>query len=319
MEIQKQILLFFASIQTPVLDTIVQFITMFGEEYITVAIITFMYWNISKKKGFCTCMSMISASQVMSLTKAIVRFPRPWKVIDGLSSVRQSTATGYSFPSGHTSNAAATLSSVAVSFKKRWLSILCAVMIVLVGLSRLYLCVHWPMDVACGLLIGIGSTMLLYNKIANLFDDKAQSEKIISFVALFSTLLWIILALLLQFTNIDAEAFTTFAKNVAMASGVSIGFVWERKKTDYTVEDGHWKRKILRFVLGIAGAVIILPLSKILLKQVNLYCPITAILRYALVTLWASGIFPILGCKVGLFETQNACCAKPSNTTTTTI
>ena len=86
MEIQKQILLFFASIQTPVLDAIVQFITMFGEEYITVAIITFMYWNISKKKGFTTCMCMLSAAQVMSLTKALVRFPRPWKVIDGLSS-----------------------------------------------------------------------------------------------------------------------------------------------------------------------------------------------------------------------------------------
>ena len=155
MEIQKQILLFFASIQTPVLDAIVQFITMFGEEYITVAIITFMYWNISKKKGFTTCMCMLSAAQVMSLTKALVRFPRPWKVIEGLSSVRQSTATGYSFPSGHTSNAAATLSSVAVSFKKRWLSIACAVMIALVGLSRMYLCVHWPMDVACGLLIGV--------------------------------------------------------------------------------------------------------------------------------------------------------------------
>jgi len=305
MELQKQILLFFASIQTPVLDTIVQFITMFGEEYITVGIITFIYWNISKKKGFTTCMCMLSGAQVMSLTKALVRFPRPWKVIEGLSSVRQSTATGYSFPSGHTSNAAATLSAVAISFKKRWLSIFCAVMIALVGLSRLYLCVHWPMDVACGLLIGIGITLLLYNKIAELFDKKEEGFNVFTFMAIASTIIWILLALFLQFNFIEAEAYTTFAKNVAMLSGALIGYILERKTVDYKVEEGHWKRKIIRFVVGLAGAVVILPLSKILLKSLGAYCPITAIIRYALVTLWASYIFPLLGSKLGLFVNED--------------
>lgn len=305
MEIQKQILLFFASIQTPVLDAIVQFITMFGEEYITVAIITFMYWNISKKKGFTTCMCMLSAAQAMSLTKAIVRFPRPWKVIDGLSSVRQSTATGYSFPSGHTSNAAATLSSVAVSFKKRWLSIACAAMIALVGLSRLYLCVHWPMDVACGLLIGVGATILLYDVVSKLFDEVGRGRRAFGIVAIASTALWIVLAVLLQFALIDTEAFTTFAKNVAMLSGASIGYLLERKCFDYVVEEGHWGRKVLRFFVGIAGAVVLLPVSKIVLKAVGAYCPITAILRYALVTFWASGLFPLLGKKLGLFVKGN--------------
>lgn len=301
MEIQKQILLFFASIQTPVLDAIVQFITMFGEEYITVAIITFMYWNISKKKGFTTCMCMLSAAQVMSLTKALVRFPRPWKVIEGLSSVRQSTATGYSFPSGHTSNAAATLSSVAVSFKKRWLSIACAVMIALVGLSRMYLCVHWPMDVACGLLIGVGATFFLYDVVSKLFDDVGRGCKVFGVVAVVSTALWVVLAVLLQLSLIEAEAFTTFAKNVAMLSGAAIGYLIERKCFDYVVEEGHWGRKVLRFFVGIAGAVVVLPVSKVLLKAVGAYCPITAILRYALVTFWASGLFPLLGKKLGLF------------------
>ena len=97
------------------------------------------------------------------------------------------------------------------------------------------------------------------------------------------------------------KAFTTFAKNVAMLSGAAIGYLLERKCFDYVVEEGHWGRKVLRFFVGIAGAVVVLPVSKVLLKAVGAYCPITAILRYALVTFWASGLFPILGKKLGLF------------------
>lgn len=301
MEIQRQILLFFAGLHTPLLDVLFQIVTMFGEEYLTVAIIAYIYWNISKKKGFATCMCMLSSLQVVSFTKALVRFPRPWSVMDGLQSVRQSTATGYSFPSGHTSNAAATLSSVAVSFRKRWLSVVCAVMIALVGLSRVYLCVHWPMDVAGGLLVGIGSTLILYDRISDAFDDVERGRRVFAVVAIASTVLWEVLAILLQLALVDDEAFTTFAKGAAMLSGAAVGFLLERRFLDYAVEKGHIARKVLRFAIGIAGAVAVLPGTKLLLTSIGAYCPLTAIPRYALVTFWATGAFPILGGRMGLF------------------
>lgn len=301
MEIQRQILLFFAGIQTPVLDAVFQFITMFGEEYITVAVITYLYWNVSKRKGFATCMCMLSSLQTMSLAKALVRFPRPWMVIDGLSTVRQSTATGYSFPSGHTTNASATFSSVAFSFRKRWLSVLCAVIIALVGLSRMYLCVHWPLDVAGGLLIGIGTTLLLYERICSLFDDEERGCRVFGIVAVVSTAVWIAMAVLLQLALIDETAFDTFAKNVAMLSGAVAGYLLERRCFDYAVEEGHFGRKMLRLALGVAGVAVILPLSKPLLQSIGAYCSVTAILRYALATFWATGLFPIIGGRVGLF------------------
>lgn len=301
MEIQRQILLFFAGLHTPLLDALFQAITMFGEEYITVAVITYMYWNVSKRKGFATCMCMLSSLQTMSLAKALVRFPRPWMVIDGLSTVRQSTATGYSFPSGHTTNASATFSSVAFAFRKRWLSVLCAVIIALVGLSRMYLCVHWPLDVAGGLLIGIGTTLLLYERICSLFDDDERGRRVFEVVAIVSTALLVVLAVLLQFALLKDEAFTTFAESVAMVSGAAAGFLLERRCFDYAVEEGHIGRKVLRFAVGILGAVAILPGTKVLLTAFGAYCPITKVLRYALVTFWATGLFPVVGGRIGLF------------------
>ena len=306
MELQKQILLFLSSIQNPILDFFFQAITMIGESIFVVCLVCFIFWNISKKKGITICMCMLTNVQIMGLLKAIIRFPRPWTLIEDLNTVRQSTATGYSFPSGHTTNSSSTLSAIAIAFKKRWLSITCAILIALVAFSRLYLCVHWPMDVACGLLLGCGGTFLLFNFYQKLFEDKERGRKFFLVAGIILTIAWIVIAILLFNEKIDSMAFSDFGKNIATFSGAVLGLMWERSVFDYTVEEGHWKRKLLRFALGGLGCLIILPLSKIALKAVGFYNPITSTVRYFLATFWASGIYPILGGKLGLFVSDLA-------------
>ena len=301
MEIQKQILLFLSGLQNPVFNVFFQAITMIGESTIVVCLICFLFWNVNKKKGMTICLCMLTNVQLMGLIKAIVRFPRPWTLIEDLRTVRQSTATGYSFPSGHTTNSSSTLTAIAIAFKKRWLSITCAVLIALVAFSRLYLCVHWPMDVACGLLLGCGGTFLLFNVYERLLENKENARLFLIITGIISTIAWIAIAILLFKEKIDATAFSDFGKNIATFSGAVLGLLWERSVFDYTVEEGHWKRKVLRFVLGGLGCLIILPLSKVVLKHFGLYNTITATTRYFLATFWASGIYPILAGKMGLF------------------
>ena len=61
--------------------------------------------------------------------------------------MRVETATGYSFPSGHTQTATTFWTSLAVQLKKKkWVYVLAVVMAVGAGISRLYLAVHWPMS-----------------------------------------------------------------------------------------------------------------------------------------------------------------------------
>ena len=60
-----------------------------------------------------------------------------------------------SFPSGHTTEAFVFLFLVSVFFQKRWLSALCLFLAALVAYSRMYLSMHFLIDVTVGSLLGL--------------------------------------------------------------------------------------------------------------------------------------------------------------------
>ncbi|MCF0238465.1 MAG: phosphatase PAP2 family protein, partial [Sphaerochaetaceae bacterium] len=224
MEIQKNILLFFSSHRINILDSLVEFFTMFGEETIIIAIIVFVYWNVNKKKGMSICSSLLIASNIMGIVKAIVRFPRPWVLVPELKSLRVSTATGYSFPSGHVTCASSSYTTAAMSFKKRWISIISATLIVLVAFSRMYLCVHWPLDVAGGLVLGCGVSFTFFNVLNNLYDNKEKGIKYAFIFGAICEIVAFVMSVLLLNQVIDSNAFLDLSKSLAIAGGAFIGY-----------------------------------------------------------------------------------------------
>lgn len=71
---------------------------------------------------------------------------------------------GYSFPSGHSVTSVVVYGLLLYLIRKHCknkaigntLSVLCGVLMVAIGPSRIYVGVHWPTDVLCGWLIGLG-------------------------------------------------------------------------------------------------------------------------------------------------------------------
>lgn len=296
MELQKSILLFFSNIDFRFLDKVVEIITMFGEAVVPVVIALYIYWNIDKKKGVVSTFTLLTACSFMSTLKAVVRFPRPWVLMPELQTGRVHTATGYSFPSGHSTNAASFYSSLAFSFKKRVISIICALLIFLVPFSRLYLCVHWPLDVCAGTILGVGTTLVFIDKFFAIYDSRGKYYKQIMIIGIFISVFGFIQGLLIQMACIDEVAFSDFSKNMGMLGGIMIGFVIEEKYCNFS-EEGAITLKIVRYIVGLVVTLFILEGVKKILP----YVAVVSFFRYFTAALWIT-LYPILGRKTGLFK-----------------
>lgn len=143
-----------------VLNPFMAYITTYGEELLTMMIVAGIYWCVDKNQGIYTMMTWGTGRLVNGFLKVTACVYRPWirdaRVIpvDGA----KTTATGYSFPSGHTTNATAVFGSIAFNKKiTKALRALMILMILLVAFSRNYLGVHTPQDV----IVGCGSTVIL--------------------------------------------------------------------------------------------------------------------------------------------------------------
>ncbi len=132
--------------------------TLFGELNTMMVIISIIYWCISKEAGAFMLMGWSGNRLVNSLIKLTACVYRPWmrdpRIVPYGNSTR--TALGYSFPSGHTMNAAALFGPVTLNRRfspaMRTLAFIC---ILLVGLSRNFIGVHTPQDIIVGAALGL--------------------------------------------------------------------------------------------------------------------------------------------------------------------
>ncbi|MBQ3265045.1 MAG: phosphatase PAP2 family protein [Ruminococcus sp.] len=118
-----------------------------------------VYWCVNKRLGYRFITITWLGEVLNGVIKLTVCAYRPWIRSEQIVPAGDSktAATGYSFPSGHTLCATMYYGSAAVWQwnKRRWISILCGILILLTGFSRNFLGVHTPQDVLVGLIEGI--------------------------------------------------------------------------------------------------------------------------------------------------------------------
>jgi hypothetical protein len=118
---------------------------------------------------------------VTPLVKLTACVYRPWirdsRILPAGDAI--TTATGYSFPSGHTTTCGPLAGGMAVNAwrekRTRWLSPLLVMWVLLTGFSRNYLGVHTPQDVCVGLTLGWISLFIMY-KIFGYLAEHPEKE-----------------------------------------------------------------------------------------------------------------------------------------------
>lgn len=82
--------------------------------------------------------------------------------------------SGHSFPSGHTSLAFSSATTIALQYKKWYIVVPAYLWAGSVGYSRMYRGLHYPSDVLVGAVVGVGSGILSHWLTKKLIRDKKQ-------------------------------------------------------------------------------------------------------------------------------------------------
>jgi undecaprenyl-diphosphatase len=130
-------------------------------------------YELSRKKPFFSAAyGLIITGIIVELTKAIVQRPRP-----ELSVLPQYVTQAYStsFPSGHTASAFL-IAAVVSHYYPKYAKFLYPLAII-VGLSRMYLGVHYLTDVIAGAVIGIVVGLIVIKKEKAIFYLEAKINK----------------------------------------------------------------------------------------------------------------------------------------------
>ncbi|MCL2039310.1 MAG: phosphatase PAP2 family protein [Bacteroidetes bacterium] len=145
----------------PILTHIIFWIPIFG------IFCLFQIWNAFKYKQyrglFCilgVLVSIVICDQISSaLIKELVSRPRPCHTLTDIN-LFVNCGAGKSFPSSHAANSMVAVIIILLHYRKHkyWLLLLS----LLVGVSRIFVGVHYPLDVLCGWLLGIGIGFSVY-------------------------------------------------------------------------------------------------------------------------------------------------------------
>lgn len=276
-----EILKFFESIRNGFLNAFFEVITMLGEEALMIVLISFLWFAIDKKIAHRMFFITVCSLGVNGVIKNLVQLPRPWTTGE-VTCLKPETATGFSFPSGHTQTFATWSSVVAMQMKKWWVTLTVSVLILLVGISRMYLGAHYPSDVVVAIILAI-----VFAFIGNYLFDKVENKKILYLG---------ITALLAPFAvgflfRADAE-FADFYKVYGMISSFGLAIAFEERFAPLTYDVVWWK-KLLRVVIGVGIALVVKESLKMIfvsdLLQISL---LLDFLRYFILVFFVGGICP---------------------------
>lgn len=112
------------------------------------------------KEGVLFIFSLVIVFLIVHLAKVIIAFPRPSEILSGVNSL-SSYGSFDSFPSMHTA-LAFTVATFVRKYSKSTGFIL-FIIATLVGISRIFVGVHFPIDVLIGAFIGIVIPRLLFS------------------------------------------------------------------------------------------------------------------------------------------------------------
>jgi membrane-associated phospholipid phosphatase len=302
------------------LKTPMELFSFLGNEYFFLFLLPALYWSVDAGIGLRVGFILLLSTSVNDAFKLALHGPRPYWYSSNVIGYAQETSFGV--PSGHSQNSAAIWGMMAATARKWWAWLIAILIVLFIGISRLYLGVHFPHDVLLGWLLGglvLWATLYFWKPVSIWAKKLSLGKQILAaFLAGLTLILFSLIPFLgLKVTNWQPpQAWAQFATEAVSLSGaltaggtmfgLLAGLAWFNSQGGFSADGPAWKR-IVRFLLGLVGVIVfylgldilfglIAPDAEALLPYILRF------VRYAIIGFWVSAGAPWLFVRLKLAE-----------------
>jgi len=245
-----------------------------------------IYLAYNKDWGKFTLLSLGVAGVCCEFIKLTIARLRPYATVDKIKCIHANVPDqnpmdfkiqGYSLPSGHSMMATNLFLAIPIYIRNNLYIVIGLIGVLIVALSRVGLGVHFPTDTIAGFLIALAIILVL----SRIFDN-VEYRKYLYLGIIALSLVGIIFC-----------PAVSYIKYVALASGISLGFLFEEKYVNF--ENPKSRRDaVVRFV----GALILFALLFVLIPKLAGKTDLFDCIKYSLFTFIMLAIYPVVFKKI---------------------
>lgn len=305
---------------------IMKLFTFMGNEEFYFILFPILFWCVDSSLGLRAGLILLLSGCINSYFKWIFHLPRPFWINNDI--VAHASETSFGAPSGHAQNAVAMWGLIAASIHKTWVWIAAIFLMIMIGVSRLVLGVHFLLDVITGWVIGailLWSFLRLEPHVVRWTRGKSLKALVgFSFLASLGLILFGVFILWTQSKwtvpdlwaqnahianpvseEINPLALSVVISNSALLFGVSAGYAIMDHLGGFKTQ-GKISQQLLKYIIGILGVLIIwMGLDIIFPEGETIIAFIFRYIRYGLAGFWITIGAPWIFIKLKLSETAN--------------
>lgn len=302
----------------PQLEGLMALLTTLGLFEFYLAVMPLVYWCIDKRLGRYLTYLIALSDLLGNVLKHTIRGPRPFWLDPAL---QLNGTEGYGIPSNHVQTTAVLYLGLASYLRRRWFWPVAALMVFMMGLSRVYLGDHFVHDALAGLALGLlvlAGHWLFRRRLEKEFEKRILGQRLllVTLVPLILIILYLVGQYLLpgppeavawaeEALVAEDDSVQAIVSSFATLVGIGLGFTMEMSWVRFLVA-GTWQQKTARYIIGMLGILVLwrgLGLAFDAIPIPILFIPLRLI-RYLLLGLWASYYAPQLFVRLRLARAE---------------
>jgi membrane-associated phospholipid phosphatase len=300
-------------------------ITVAGSSALLLVITAIIYWCVDTKWGLRLAVTMALTVAINEILKVAIHDPRPYWY-DPRVQLLTSPHGSFGIPSGHSATALAGWGLLAVFLATGWGWLIAAALVLLVGLSRVYLGVHFPSDVLAGWAVGALIAVLVLRLEGSVLARTRRTPEVTQIAIVLAVTL--LLATLSVFVNqsviaswqlpnewienaarqapnhtLEPLSVKNIVASTGILSGLLVGAIVLNARGGFDVR-GSRGQLLRRFIVGILGVLILwLGLDELFVLVPGgegLLAHLLHYLRHTLLGMWVTALAPAIFIRAGL-------------------